>query len=97
MRTYADNDVSMHVPSMLDQLSDNQVEELQSLVKSESESPTVSERLNQMTAKLSAKNKSVQNKLQESKEFSADSLADLISTPLYKLCNDEFDYELEAA
>lgn len=96
MRTYADDSVSMRIPSLLDQLTDKQMEELQRLAKCDSEHPTVSERLSEMMAKVSQDNKAVQEAVQAARESAQDKFADLLATPLHKLAKD-LDFEDEAA
>lgn len=82
-RCKADN--RSKLPSILDFLTDDQMEALQFLDKAESESPTVSERLGQMMAELSKGNESVQDAIHEAKKSTQETFAGMLATPLYVL------------
>lgn len=80
---------SLATNSILDLLTDEQMEELQDMASREDESPTVSGRLGQMMSKLAEGNEAIQAAMEEAKEAATDKFANLLATPLHQLAKDD--------
>ena len=85
---------SNRIPSILDMLTDEQMEELQDAAQRENEEPTVSQRLSQMMAKLAAKNDNIKQIMEEAKLSASEKFANMLATPLNELAKDnEFEFD----
>jgi hypothetical protein len=80
--------------SILDMLTDEQMEELQDAVKRESEEPTVSQRLSQMMQKVAASNDNIKQIMEEAKLSAAEKFANMLATPLSELAkSNDFEFD----
>ena len=80
--------------SILDMLTDEQMEELQDAAKRENEEPTVSQRLSQMMQKVAASNDNIKQVMEEAKLSAAEKFANMLATPLNELAkSNDFEFD----
>ena len=80
--------------SILDMLTDEQMEELQDAAKRENEEPTVSQRLSQMMQKVAASNDNIKQVMEEAKLSAAEKFANMLATPLSELAkSNDFEFD----
>ena len=80
--------------SILDMLTDEQMEELQDAAKRENEEPTVSQRLSQMMQKVAASNDNIKQIMEEAKLSAAEKFANMLATPLSELAkSNDFEFD----
>jgi len=80
--------------SILDMLTDEQMEELQDAAKRENEEPTVSQRLSQMMQKVAASNDNIKQIMEEAKLSAAEKFVNMLATPLHELAkSNDFEFD----
>lgn len=82
--------------SVLDLLTDNEIEEVQSIAENSDESFSVSQRLSEMVAEKTASNPEIQAAMRNAQVSAAEKFAKLLATPLHELSKEiELDIECE--
>ena len=80
--------------SILDMLTDEQMEELQGIANRGDEEPTVSQRLSQMMQKVAASNDNIKQIMEEAKLSAAEKFANMLATPLSELAkSNDFEFD----
>ena len=80
--------------SILDMLTDEQMEELQDIANRGDEEPTVSQRLSQMMQKVAASNDNIKQIMEEAKLSAAEKFANMLATPLSELAkSNDFEFD----
>lgn len=80
--------------SILDMLTDEQMEELQGIANRGDEEPTVSQRLSQMMQKVAASNDNIKQVMEEAKLSAAEKFANMLATPLSELAkSNDFEFD----